>query len=98
MWPILKVRLYGRHISVLCRQYELPLIYYVCMSSGLCVFNWGKIVVNESFVVNSSLGFYREIAKANYGSMILLPIVLGFLDSLDFMLDRNGDEPLGTSA
>ena len=98
MWPTLKVRLYGRHISVLCRQYELPLIYYVCMSSGLCVFNWGKIVVNESFVVNSSLGFYREIAKANYGSMILLPIVLGFLDSLDFMLDRNGDEPLGMSA
>ena len=98
MWPMLKVRLYGRHISVLCRLYELPLIYYFCMSSGLCVFNWVKIVVNESFVVNSSLGFYREIAKANYGSMILLPIVLGFLDSLDFMLDRNGDEPLGTSA
>ena len=72
--------------------------YYVCMSSGLCVFNWGKTVVNESFVVNSCLGFYREIAKAKYGSVILLPIVLGFLDSLDFMLDRNDDEPLGTSA
>ena len=30
--------------------------------------------------------------------MNLLPILLGFLDSLDFMFDRNGDEPLGTSA
>lgn len=30
--------------------------------------------------------------------MNLLPILLGFLYSLDFMLDRNGDEPLGTSA
>ena len=84
MWPMLKVRLYGRHISVLCRQYELPLIYYVCMSSGLCVFNWGKIVVIESFVVNSSLGFYREIAKASYGSMILLPIVLAQQLTLHF--------------
>ena len=58
----------------------------------------GKIVFNESFVVNSCLGFYLEIAKAKYGSMNLLPILLGFLDSLDFMLDKNGDEPLGKSA
>ena len=58
----------------------------------------GKIVFNESFVVNSCLGFYREIAKAKYGSMNLLPILLGFVDSLDFMLDKNGDEPLGKSA
>ena len=55
-------------------------------------------MVNESFLVNSCVGFYREIAKAKYGSMNLLPILLGFLDSLDFMLDRNGDELLGTSA
>ena len=55
----------------------------------------GKIVFNESFVVNSCLGFYREIAKAKLN---LLPILLGFLDSLDFMLDKNGDEPLGKSA
>ena len=48
--------------------------------------------------MNSCLGFYREIAKAKYGSMNLLPILLGFLDSLDFMLDKNGDEPLGKSA
>ena len=58
----------------------------------------GKIVVNESFLVNSCIGFYREIAKAKYGSMNLLPILLGFLYRLDFMFDRNGDEPLGTSA
>ena len=58
----------------------------------------GKIVVSESFVVNSCPGFYREIAKTKYGSMNLLPILLGFLDSLDFMLVRHGDKPPGTSA
>ena len=63
-----------------------------------CVCFQGKIVVNKSFVVDSCLGFYREIAKAKHGSMNFLPILLGFLDSLHYMPDRNGDEPLGTSA
>ena len=75
-------------LSSICVAADLLRLYVV----GSVCFQ-GKIVVNGSFVVDSCLGFYREIAKAKYGSMNLLPSLLGFLDSLDYMLDRNGDEP-----